>query len=1402
MRVTPVYRLPYIEKGENLTGQIERTRFMAIDRQLEALFTFLGDGVIAGWTLERDSENDNNVVLKRGSGVIASIAAATTGDIILDGLTPNSKNYIYARLLGTTPYNSQAEFVESTIRRDSNIYLGLGTVITDSTGKVVSITDEGRVELGLISQIVGIISQHVHTGAPGEPSKIDLFNHVKGVLSAANIEDLPASKITSGVLDRNRFSLSHNDLTDTGTLTHEDLDFLTDNLQKINKILFGDTMTANMIQTILSMKHIWASFDDYNINFFSLIPGIGNNEFLSNNTFIDLNATTAEVDYIAKEIKGKFVEANEIGQVTINSLSEWETGEYDSRYVAITTAGSTYGYGYGGGLGVDYFDVFDSSSDNFFLGSDASIAFSGSKIGYGYGTFEQDNVESYAWGYGWEYATGFPESLTSTLVTLQPVSANLEIYDSISGNEYSDDPPQLFDPQNNGIGNPRANRTSMLKQASNNAAILGRRSSSINNESNPSGDNVYNFLSYQDIAGDPGQFFTENDISIIYSVWDEPYNMEVDNYMFFLLRQQPKEGSANYASDFDQDWRFDHSMDLIIEATFDNKRYFYRYQGAGGSSSTRFFDKDTKYFRDFLNDEAIDGVQGSSIIIPAQIVADDLSSDNLEYIGGYDILGELMTEDNTPSIPFPEGTWSDIRKNITGIYLTARNDTVDKFAREKDWGPIIFPQGQRTLMDPENYDDELVDGGMPVDFELIYVSGAFGFTSDINRNKIEDINISFPDQVSFNSISWVSDEPSDSIIYIQIKNNDTRSGGISEYKSNPIYTNSGDDLNSKNISGFPDIDLSDYATESEYLLALSNAYRSSGSDFPEEFSKSNSISLRVVLLPTSDSRVAPSISSITINYTSQTESGSITISTQDQWANARSNNNLTVSSEGQVSITDFQRIKNIIYGTDGRLVEFSGVNYNSNGDPIDTQWNVKETYSGDDLPQTVIQQLNSSSARISGYVTDVKILNTGKVAFLDRDSSRIIIAKRPSSTSQYQPNQIIASEFAYNSTSDTQPTVAQKASYLKAIYNPNYGEHGVLYVVFSHELRAWSLGVKTPADSGNEFNVDPSKFVIRRAGNVNDLSGSTKIVCADRGVLAFEINSTIGNLIEGVTNPILDLSFDPQSDGTAGDATAVRFVTDDIQVDPLFRIEVEIEKLTNYDLIYAPIQGVVAFDIDEDLNEIHILKRRRPYSWDTDESGFNYLTEPWYAKMSLDTYWAGEWETTQDAIDSQVFRNLDPLFFLSNIFGYKGSIEYRDPFLLVTFSGLGPSGVWLFKKKGEVVSGFVYNDPSQIKISTDGTYPMSARFDPATFVNVNDVNFNPSFYIALSDLNATGSSSRSRVIKVNDEGTTVSMKWGMNISGTNPDPPESILSQIGFATTVNDARPLLFTNDEGVIVST
>lgn len=1388
-RVTPIFRLPYLQQDEPLTLITERTRFVTIDRQLEALYSFLGNGIITGWELSETTDIPLSITISPGSGVVSGVAAASSSDIQIDNLIPgtaagNTINYVYAQLLGHTPYTTEVDFIASTTFFDSDVYLILGRVITNQNNEIVEIDvseSSGRMELTFLEFILSIIQDHLHTGAPGDPSKIDLQDHVKGILDASNIGNIPASKITGGTIPSQRFNISHEDLQDIGTLTHPEIDSLIEKLQNINRLLFGDLMTANLMQLFLSFKHVWPQVDEYTNNFLALIPGISPNDSLNPNSFIDLNATTAEVDFLNHRIRGRSLPAREVGQATISSEGDWRAGSFDERFIRILETNSAFGYGYGGGDGLDFFDVFQTNQFDFLTGTDSFISFAGNETGYGVTDLDGNDFESshpggYAFGYGFEYAVGFPTTLSSTIVTLNPLNQELDLHDKLlsdetaTGNTYiTSDTAAGFFVQNDDIpgGTTKGDFIRYLGQSIATVIPGGRRSDTIdpfNNGANNIPDDVYSFYSFVVESGTTGQI-TDSDRSAVYLMWENPVDMTLNNIINFRVTQA--EDSGGDLTDYDENWTFDHSFQLIIESSSDTERAYYLFETS--DSRNRFFIGDeytdqtetapltspgVQYFKEF--GELLNG--RNSFDLPAQLEAGTLT-----FITGYNINTsvELTTD------PF---LFTTLVQQITGVILYSDTSFGHDNKQENNLGATFpkFPQGRRERLQVfPGFDSS---SRMLADLDKIFVGGPFGFGDDPNNNDIVDLIVSFPDRVDFSSISWISDEPGDSLVWIQA--NRLEEDSPTDYRIDPIYSNhTGTRINDEFFPG--------------------SEIRPSGSEFTDIFNNIRGIRLRVVLLPTSDRRVAPTINSITINYVTNTLSNTITISTKEDWLDARSIRNLTVSEDGEVSIEILNKangkVKNVIYGTNRAIVEVDQ----------DYRTTVKR-YTGINLPTTVQQSLNAQPASLSGFITDLKKLNVGDIVALDRDENRVIFLDQ-----DYNVEKIVASEKVYLTNEDAGAGPAgNTATLVKAIYNRELGDNGVLYLAFSHQLAAWRAGITTA-------NVRPSQIFIKSKGltlNLGDIlvpglegADDDNIIVADRGILSFKLTAEIANFIESAQNPILQLFLDAASGAEPVIFEAASTVTTG-------RIDLSISKVgtkgifQGINIIYAPIQGIVAFDLDDDDN-LHILKSRQPYLFDTtaDDDGI------WYARFSTDRFWTS-WNTTPVGgvlVDPNIETNTDtilgtsfdssldtPNFFVNNFFGNKGSIERFEDWLLITFSG--DKKVFITKKEDQGGGDLKFRQPTEITLPDDGTTPMAARLDPVTTTS-SDFTY---VYVALSDLRrgATDNTGKSKVVKIQEgvvAGQEIVWSWG---AGEDEQDTQAV--------TVNDVRPLVYATKDSVIVST
>lgn len=1516
MNFTPVYRLPFVKPGEPITESMERIRYMTIDRQLESLFTFLGDGVMTGWSIIQHPDKDGSIILRAGSGVADSIAVATNveQEFSLPSIGGDTVYYIYVKVGSSTPYTAAGRTMASTTLFDTPAYLILGTVTVNSQSKVINIdTSEasGRSELTFLNFLISSISNHVHTGAPGEPGKIDLYNHVKGVLSAAHLEDLPASKITSGIFDKERFRLSHSDLDDAGTLTHSQIDSLIGKFQNINKLLFGDLMTSNLIQLILSLKHVWEDVDDYFYNFMALVPGIDNNKFLNSQSFIDSNATNAEVDYLNHRIKGKYVPSKEIGQYVINSVGEFSYDgdgslSYNPIYIVISGRDDEYGYGYGYGFGegLDYFDVLQGPyNDSGVL----TVGVSGTTVGYGLPEFETTFAGQYGYGYGYEEFTGFTSTLTSTRITLVPDSSSRTLHDKEIDNgglTLSDSYYVSYGSSNNLFTNDQAgdtlpNQIQFISIASDNSDVYNKRND----------DNMYSFTSVQRKITGEDRMDADQAASCLYWPNGNSLDLSVDNYLFFTFAQvkyrrgtndsiQEDPDFTNYLDTFDSRWSPDLTMDLIIESTVtrgssDLHRVFHKFAVGGNESINHFLDiKDNEFFE---NKRYYPEGYNFAVDAPALArIQAQIKSENMVYLGAYQVRTtptSTMTIDEaqdqiglsvSAGIVGGDPLKAESISNVTGLYFYTKNhvdygfDYISPTARSAYFpmgrrnynvnfgsieSPIYFGAGLKESYNPPG-PPAYEESTMLVDLDSITVGGTPGFRYDPDNNVVRDLTITFPDPVALNSISWISSEPSDTIVYILTKRLDSLDGVDSVYNQNSIFTNNGTRLNDAQLID-PVTGKADNPIETAFISGpispsaidfeaqMAQKYRPSGSDFPSEYQSVRSVSFKVVLLPSDDLAVAPTLSSITVNYTSNTREGDLVISTEDQWSNYRSQTSIVGGTEGSVDYVTIDmptdttpvigKVQNLLYGTDGAIIEVG----NSNGTWLD---GVK-VFSGTGptassiLPLTVHQQISKDSYGISGYVTNLQKRPSGNIVFLDQNSNRIIELDI-----NYGIEKIIASELAYkNTTANWMPrnlsSEELEGGLLRAIYNADLGSSGVLYLVFSHELKAWdalySKGIDenvSDYDPTSEGYVDLSLIqMVVQATDVNFTDCTAYAV--DRGIICIELSESKNNFISGnLANEIKfifntesrDIVLAPNTDpvatfvaandtasGGVGGSCAV-FKGDVIVRDGLSRVPIE---KPDYSIIFAPIQGIVGFDVDDD-EAYYILKKPRPYPKGTDIWTYydedSHPAEPWYVKMSGTALWDGWIESTSDnsSENKEVFTisNLgkeatwEPNFSTGSIYGDRGTIQKKDNFLLICISGEkdssshSPDGVYIFNKTVGSSSGSLYGGPEEFKYIFDleddyydDTYLMAARFDPLTYDE--DTNTFGSIYVAVSDLKRSSSiNSKSKIVKIDPTLRKIAWEWG-----TKADRDSGLSNS--FALVINDVMPLSY-NDTEVIVST
>ena len=320
--ITPFYGLSYFtfgdDLGDGINVQREIDRFLVIDKQLYGLYVVFGDGVIQGWEItERNSFGSNaiSVDIGPGIGIIGGLATQTDSSGGIDELPPNETFYIYAVLSGGTIRTRDVDFVWSRTLPTVNA-IRLARVTTGETG-ITEIDTDFRQEISFLEFIKDEVAKHKHRGSP---SKIDLQTETRNQLPGARIQDFDAAKVNSGRLSPERIpQLDHNDLANTGLLTHAALDSFTKLINSGNRQLLGEIGAVNTMK-LITAQHYIASTNNLNLsdlvdfpNLLVCYPGI------TPDTAIDFDASTSNIDLSTHCISGKPVQDGSITSIYWNS---------------------------------------------------------------------------------------------------------------------------------------------------------------------------------------------------------------------------------------------------------------------------------------------------------------------------------------------------------------------------------------------------------------------------------------------------------------------------------------------------------------------------------------------------------------------------------------------------------------------------------------------------------------------------------------------------------------------------------------------------------------------------------------------------------------------------------------------------------------------------------------------------------------------------------------------------------------------------------------------------------------------------------------------------------------------------------------------------------------------------
>ena len=288
MKKTNKFKLTYFEQDDLTLSVPELQRWTTLDVQLNSLFQIMGNGVISGWQLV--SMDGLGISIAPGKGHVDFVATETRTTRNILGLTPNTDNYIFAQLEVDSYWTKNVNFY-SRISKENTNDLYIGTVTTNESS-VTNIKIDDRDVLGFTELIQNVVSEHRHLGGSLNPSRINLESEVTGTLNQANLPDLDAALIKSGVLDETVMpKIDHIEgLTNQGELTHSQIDSFISNLSLVDNDLLGEVATANLLQLTLALKHVYPDIDEYMVNQISYIPGI------SPDDYVDWENTTANVD--------------------------------------------------------------------------------------------------------------------------------------------------------------------------------------------------------------------------------------------------------------------------------------------------------------------------------------------------------------------------------------------------------------------------------------------------------------------------------------------------------------------------------------------------------------------------------------------------------------------------------------------------------------------------------------------------------------------------------------------------------------------------------------------------------------------------------------------------------------------------------------------------------------------------------------------------------------------------------------------------------------------------------------------------------------------------------------------------------------------------------------------------
>lgn len=285
---TPFFGLAFFDFRDRLDLPVnvrkEIDRFLLIDKQLYGLYSIFGNGVIRGWNLSVD---EGSISVAPGIGIINYLAVETTTAETITDFPANDVVDIYAIIVGGSVSSREVNFLYSRTPISGAVRLGRVSTLAGT----LTLDESFRDEIGFLEVINDEIAKHRHRGSP---SKINLPTETRGQLPASKIEDMSASKLTSGRVAVDRLPLQdHNDLENAGAFSHAALDSFARLVSSGNRELLGEVTSTNLMKLMTSWTYANPSLENNFQNYLPIIPGVTSDRYIdfeASNAVIDLNS--------------------------------------------------------------------------------------------------------------------------------------------------------------------------------------------------------------------------------------------------------------------------------------------------------------------------------------------------------------------------------------------------------------------------------------------------------------------------------------------------------------------------------------------------------------------------------------------------------------------------------------------------------------------------------------------------------------------------------------------------------------------------------------------------------------------------------------------------------------------------------------------------------------------------------------------------------------------------------------------------------------------------------------------------------------------------------------------------------------------------------------------------------